>query len=148
MKNFDAFKKEFEELKSSILANENATTEEVAIWLDLNNMTSCKALIRLFKIISFYYHSTYDFEGLHFQKLKYPICSWCFSDVMFKNLFYVMFTTNTLDKAILKKEFMKFAKYVKERMKKTTKRDPKDRSSLDLYEIYAELVDRLEEKFA
>ena len=147
MKNI--FRKEFEELKLSILANENATTEEVAIWLDLNNMTSCKALIRLFRIISFHYHSTCDFPKpiyVIYSPHQVPFDNMPYSDIMFKNLFYVMFHTNSLDEAISKKEFMNFATKLKDNCKRSVVQH-KDRSSLDLYEVYAELVDRLEKKF-
>ena len=157
MKNYDAFKKEFEELTHSVLAKEDAEIEEVAIWLELNNLTSYKSLTRLFRIISFFYHSSCDFPNsayavYHSAYAVYPPCqipvvNTPYSDIMFKNLFYVMFHTNSLDKAISKKEFMNFATKLKDNCKHSAVQH-KDRSSLDLYEVYAELVDRLKKKFA
>ena len=150
MKNNNIFKNEFKELTQSVLAKDDAEVEEVAIWLELNNLTSYRSLTRLFRIISFFYHSSCDFPNpvyVVYPPYQVPVVNNPYSDIMFKNLFYVMFNTNSLDKAISKKEFMNFATKLKDNCKHSAVQH-KDRSSLDLYEVYAELVDRLKKKFA
>lgn len=142
------FQKEFDELKSTILADLNATTEEVAIWLDLTCKTSCKELTRLLRIIIFNFHSINDINPKMFNRRLVTATDYLpyhYSNVMFKNLFSVMFNTDLLDEAMSSKRFLSFVKKTKENCKKNAKQD---RTLLDLFEVLAELLDKIEEKFA
>ena len=141
------FKKEFDELKSTVLADLNATTEEVAIWLDLTCKTSCKELTRLLRIIIFNFHSMNDLNLNILNRriaTKVDFLPYHYSSAMFKNLFSVMFNTDLLDEAMSSRRFLSFVKKTKENCKKNAKQE---KTLLDLFEVFAELLDKIEDKF-
>lgn len=158
----------YEALKASPLAKLGTTTEEAAIWLDIN-ATGSDWLLNAVIAIEERYHSNddhrvpLDITALHFNKIMrnslYGISSSpylyshmseqsllhpFFSTAILKSLFKVISETDALDKQASSESFMFYveeAKHFHKKMPSTSKRD------VDLYEVFAELDDILKAKF-
>ena len=160
-------------LRNSPLAyDEDAVSlEEVAIWLDMNfNTTSC--VINILKAIKKYYHNLkFDRrDTINANAFPIVICSMnsqlckMQSDIfisdkvlcwMFKTISY----TDVLDDAVLNKRFLDFATKERDRYREKVAKHKKlcnekisfmlplpSKTNADLYEIFAELVDIVEDK--
>lgn len=129
----------FDTLKSSVLSKDNATPAELMVWLDMENMHSTRCIIQIFETLTANFRTRPDITSwfIPFGTLKY------FSDTAFKNLFVLMFKTDMLDDVVLDPNFKAFAK---KKMLKLRNNSDVLNGQLDLFEVYAELYERIEDK--
>lgn len=129
----------FDTLKSSVLSKDNATPAELMIWLDMENMHSTRCIIRIFESLTANFRTRPDITGwfMSIGTLRY------FSDTAFKNLFVLMFKTDMLDDVVLDSKFKAFAK---KNMLRLRNNNEVLNGQLDIFEIYAELYERIEDK--
>lgn len=161
-------------LKQSPLAQDNVAIEEVAMWLDMT-VFKTSDLIRMFKSIEACYHAkddrVYDSNALLAQVLRnsmygmqssqstriFPFAGileyW--SDRILKNLFKAIAQTDVLDKHVLSEKFVSYVEKAKDKHKRNIHSSKKlgdieiplvNRLEENLYEVFAELVDILEDK--
>ena len=166
----------FRMLKESPLVKDEVEPEELAIWLDMNNMSTPKQIFKIFAECAGAYHMRYDWMNndmmnnirkafantINANSLSSISPQFTISyatDKIFKNIFILLFKTSYLDKQCITKKFLKKAKKYKEKFNRSSYPFSKYSifgkqngikytccQSLDLYEIFAELVDKLEEK--
>ena len=162
----------FENLKNSPLADATSSSsiEAIAIWLNMN-ILKCNDLIRTFKSIEKHYHDNADLlidpQTNAFRKMAINSLNGSsfsnslsnsfliapnFSDRALQWLFKVIDHTDAIDSFVLSKKFMSYAKDRKEhyqyRIKQAIIKTKYHIPSIygNLYEIFAELVDLLEDK--
>lgn len=169
MENKENVKSElYEKLKSSPLSNSNASPEEAAIWLDVEGLNNVKSIIKIFNEIEAHYHMRSDMttgsarNWLNFMRIaraygagiassmispsSVPPIGQFYSDVILKNLFILMFQANMLDDIATDKQLKAFAYKMMTKHKRTDPRSQYDTLSIDKFEIWAELYDRICEK--
>lgn len=162
----------YKSLKISPLAQDRETgsLEEVAIWLDMNAV-SANSIIKILKAVEKNYHIREDdlMESYYMHcltakstqqsKLRpiFKVSNEYFSDRLLFWLFKTIKETNALDKAVLCKKFMSYAMKARDKHRENIKKaysigayKTYRISSEDeaLYEVFAELVDILDEKQA
>ena len=155
----------YDALKQTPLAKDrdNATVEEVAIWLEMSDNATTTSIMRILKAIEKNYHVVnvdWIDVGLamlaSYARTSSPILRRLhFSDNAFYWIFKIFDETNVLDEAMLDKKFINYVKKARDTHRKKitsykrcgelinmsiSKRDE------DLYEIFAELVDIIEKK--
>ena len=152
----------YKKLKSSILAKDNATSEEVAIWLDIEGLCNVENIIRIFKCIDTNYHTSYDMttdaKNMWRQMTSillnsmYGACSapptivQFTSNIILKNLFILMFQTHFIDSIVLDEKLMRFANKMMFTYGNPHSPGKFSQLNIDKFEIWAELHDRLEER--
>ena len=126
-------------LKQSPLAKgrEESTAEEVAIWLDVNNLTTRKSIEKMLKEIEKNFHSrstdllvdesmqmfykilnnsSYGSSSMPYGRFNFPMLQMQYlSDNALYWLFKVMSSTSALDNAVLDKKFLEFAEKTKDK---------------------------------
>lgn len=162
----------YKSLKSSPLAQDRETgsLEEAAIWLDMN-ANSLNNIIKIFKTVEKNYHIREDdlMESYYMHcltakstqqsKLRpiFKVSNEYFSDRLLFWLLKTIKKTNALDKAVLCKKFMSYAVKARDKHRENIKRSFSigtykkfyiSHEDEALYEVFAELVDILNEKLA
>lgn len=139
-------KYEFDFLKSTVLADQDAQAEEVSIWLDMNVQT-WHGLFNIIKCI-------YDNAQTKSDKLvKVNDIYRHMSELMFRNMFKAAFISKSLDRFILDKKFIDAVKKLQSHAKDHIKEKVKGRAitfvsnkHLDMFETLSELLERIEER--
>jgi len=136
MKNGNSF---YASLKQSPLAKgrEESTAEEVAIWLDMNNLTTRKSIEKMLKEIEKNFHSSntdllvddsmqmfykilknslYGSSSTPYGRFNFPMLQMQYlSDNALYWLFKVMSSTSALDNVVLDNKFLEFAEKTKDK---------------------------------
>ena len=166
----DAF---YNKLKTSILAKDNATSEEVALWLDIEGLCTVESIIQIFKRVDANYHSSNDITDdarktwIQMAKivqtsmygistttsstplgfpLPIPTVIQYSSNIILKNLFILMFQTHFIDDIVLDEKLMTFANKMISIYGNPHSSKKFSRLNMDKFEIWAELHDRIIER--
>lgn len=139
-------------LKKSPLSNSKSSIEEIAIWLNLNVLKT-NDLIKIFKAIDNNYHKLNDVNSefkLNWIFSSYDLIDYYCSNNILRNLFIVISKTDALDRFVYEQKLIAFVKqrrdWHRNRVDAMNQRFGHAAYESDLYEIFAELVDLLEDK--
>lgn len=168
MENEENVKSElYEKLKSSPVSKHDASPEEVAIWLDVEGLNNVKSIIKIFNEIEAHYHMRSDMTAesarnwLNFMRIaqnsaygasialptispsSVPPIGQFYSDVILKNLFTLMFTSSAIDDVVLDSKLLDYARKTMNKHKMHEIKFSFNRKNADLFEVFAELYDRI-----
>lgn len=152
----------FNMLKTSPLVEDiNAScVEKAAIWLEVNGLATAKGIKQILDTCSKMAFTTEDFMTRAFLSTsvkqlstRHSQCLYA-TQLIFKSVFFILFTTNCLDLECFNRKFIDAM--VKKRDKFSHKSMYEDKhipgvkrvnhTAQMLYEVFAELVERLEDK--
>ena len=162
----------FLQLKSSPLAKQDVAVEEVAIWLDVNGLSTARNAVKMLKCCASVFWTRIDWlewpsYTSNLKKFRAANGSSKTSSLsiphfelshatsaIFKNLFNVLFNTSLLDKECFNEKFIAKVSKMRQDFKKKIfigcARDGKtqvvNKKTQDLYEIFSELEEKLIEK--
>lgn len=138
-------------LKESPLASNEASHEEMMIWLDLNGFTS-KDISKMFKILSAVHNLNDDvittapspFSTIAKRHGMNVIFNWRYASTdIFRNL-YALMEDGLLDKDIANDDFKNFIVGMKSKYAKLGN----DQRTLDMFEAFAEFEDLVRQRIA
>lgn len=134
-------------MKESPLASNEASHEEMMIWLDLNSFTS-KDIAKMLKTLSAVHNLNDDViidTSSISKRLKANVMlGWRYASTeIFKNL-YALMQEGLLDKDIANDDFRKFIAGMKSKYAKLGN----DQRTLDIFETFAEFEDLVRQRIA